>query len=54
MVGHSDPEKNLAVAARIGNVGFDCNDVVTVATFWSGALDRPFDEGSSDVFASIG
>lgn len=42
------------MTARIGNVAFDCDDVLKVATFWSGVLDRPLDPGSSEVFASIG
>ena len=42
------------MVARIGNVAFDCNDVLTTATFWSAVLDRPLDEGSSYGFASIG
>jgi hypothetical protein len=40
--------------ARIGNVTFDCDDVLRVAAFWSAVLDRPLDDGSSEVFASIG
>ena len=40
--------------ARIGNVAFDCDDVLRVATFWSTALGRPVDDGSSELFASIG
>jgi hypothetical protein len=42
------------VAARIGNVTFDCGDVLKLAAFWSAALGRPLDEGSSEFFASIG
>jgi hypothetical protein len=40
--------------ARIGNFAFDCDDVPQVATFWSVALGRPIDDGSSELFASIG
>ncbi len=40
--------------ARIGNVAFDCDDVLKVAAFWSAALGRPLDKGSGAVFASIG
>ncbi len=40
--------------ARIGNVAFDCGDVLKVATFWSQALGRPIDDASNDQFASIG
>ena len=39
---------------RIGNIAFDCDDVLRVARFWSAALGRPLDEGSSDLWASIG
>ena len=39
---------------RLGNITFDCDDVLVVATFWSTALGRPLDVGSSELFASIG
>ena len=42
------------MAARIGNVAFDCDDVLKVAAFWAAALGRPLDNGSSELFASIG
>ena len=42
------------MAARIGNVAVDCEDVLKVAAFWSAVLGRPLGEGSSEVFASIG
>jgi hypothetical protein len=42
------------VTVRIGNIVFDCNDVLRVASFWSAALDRPLDDGSGTLFASIG
>jgi predicted enzyme related to lactoylglutathione lyase len=42
------------MAARIGNVAFDCHDVLKVAAFWSAVLGRPLDKGSSEFFASIG
>lgn len=42
------------MAARIGNVAFDCDDVLKVAAFWAAALGRPVDNGSSELFASIG
>jgi predicted enzyme related to lactoylglutathione lyase len=44
----------MPVTARIGNVAFDCDDVLKVANFWSAVLGRPLDKGSSRVFASIG
>jgi predicted enzyme related to lactoylglutathione lyase len=40
--------------ARIGNIAFDCDDVLKVANFWSAVLGRPLDKGSSVHFASIG
>ena len=42
------------MAARIGNVTFDCGDVLKLAAFWSAVLGRPVDKGSSEFFASIG
>jgi Glyoxalase-like domain len=42
------------MTARIGNITFDCDDVLKMATFWSAVLGRPLDKGSSEVFASIG
>jgi hypothetical protein len=38
---------------RLGNITFDCDDVLRVAEFWSAVLERPIDAGSSEVFASI-
>jgi predicted enzyme related to lactoylglutathione lyase len=40
--------------ARVINITFDCDDALAVGTFWSEALGRPLDEGSSSGFASIG
>lgn len=42
------------MAARLGNVTFDCEDVLKIAGFWSAVLGRPLDKGSSELFASIG
>jgi catechol 2,3-dioxygenase-like lactoylglutathione lyase family enzyme len=42
------------MAARIGNITFDCRDVLKMAAFWSTVLGRPVDKGSSKSFASIG
>ncbi len=39
---------------RVGNITLDCDDVLKVARFWSAALGRPLDPGSSPGFASIG
>jgi hypothetical protein len=43
-----------AAALRIGNITFDCHDVLKVAAFWSSALGRPIDRGSTELHASIG
>ena len=43
-----------AMAARLGNITFDCDDVLRLAGFWSAVLGRPLDQGSSKYFASIG
>lgn len=42
------------MTATIGNIAFDCDDVMKIATFWSAVLDRPIDKGSGELFASIG
>ena len=42
------------MAARIGNITIDCDDVLKLAAFWSAALGRPVDKGSSEFFATIG
>jgi predicted enzyme related to lactoylglutathione lyase len=42
------------VLLRVGNITFDCENVLTVASFWSAVLGRPLDERSSELFASIG
>jgi predicted enzyme related to lactoylglutathione lyase len=39
---------------RLANVVFDCDDVMTVARFWSTALRRPLDPGASPWFSTIG
>ncbi|MDQ3896081.1 MAG: VOC family protein [Actinomycetota bacterium] len=39
---------------RVANITFDCDDVLKVAHFWSAAIGRPVDAGSSPGFASIG
>jgi len=39
---------------KLGNITFDCADVLLVARFWSAVLDRPLDARSSEYFASIG
>jgi predicted enzyme related to lactoylglutathione lyase len=42
------------MALKLGNIAFDCDDVLKVATFWSTVLERPLDRGSNEFFASIG
>jgi hypothetical protein len=39
---------------RVGNITVDCEDVMRLARFWSGAMDRPLDDGAGEWFASIG
>jgi Glyoxalase-like domain len=46
--------KEDVMPARVGNISFDCDDVLRLAAFWSAVLGRPVDKGSSQVFASIG
>jgi predicted enzyme related to lactoylglutathione lyase len=40
--------------ARVGNISFDCDDVLKMVAFWSAVLGRPVDKGDSEVYASIG
>jgi predicted enzyme related to lactoylglutathione lyase len=42
------------MALHVGNITLDCGNALTVAQFWSAALDRPMDPGSSPGWASIG
>ena len=42
------------MSIELGNVTLDSDDPGTVAAFWSAALDRPVDDGSSEFFVSIG
>jgi hypothetical protein len=42
------------MTVRVAAITFDCEDALTVARFWSAALDRPLDPKSSSDFASIG
>jgi len=42
------------MTGRVGNIVFDCDDVLKVAAFWSAVLGHPLDKGSSELFASIG
>ena len=47
---HREP----SMPVQVGNITVDCDDVLKVAGFWSEALGRPLDAGSSPGFASIG
>jgi len=42
------------MAVKIAAVTFDCENALTVAEFWSAALDRPLDPKPTSDFASIG
>lgn len=42
------------MTVKIACMTFDCADALTVARFWSAALDRPLDPNASSDFASIG
>jgi Glyoxalase-like domain len=42
------------MTVAIASVTFDCADALTVARFWSAALDRPLDPNGSGDFAAIG
>jgi hypothetical protein len=46
--------KEDAMTTRVGNITFDCTDVLKLAAFWSAVLGRPLDKGSSELFTSIG
>jgi Glyoxalase-like domain len=50
----SAADDGRAMALKLGNIAFDCDDVLKVATFWSTVLERPLDRGSNEYFASIG
>jgi hypothetical protein len=42
------------MTARIGNIAFDCDDVLKMAAFWSAVIGRSVDQYGSEFFASIG
>jgi hypothetical protein len=42
------------MALKLAAVTIDCDDALTVAQFWSAALNRPIDPNPSSDFASIG
>lgn len=42
------------MTVKISCVVFDCSDALTVAHFWSAAIDRPLDPEATSEFASIG
>ncbi len=33
------------MAALVGNIAFDCDDVLKLAAFWAAVLGRPLDKG---------
>ncbi|MEJ7743932.1 MAG: hypothetical protein WKF73_16175 [Nocardioidaceae bacterium] len=41
------------MSISLGHVTFDSANPHMLARFWSGALERPVDNGASEVFASI-
>ena len=42
------------MTVTIASITVDCEDALTVATFWSAALGRPLDPGGNSEFARIG
>lgn len=42
------------MTVHLAAVTFDCEDAMTVGSFWSAALDRPLDGHSTRDFATIG
>lgn len=42
------------MTVQLAAVTFDCEDALTVGTFWSQALGRPLDGHSTSGFATIG
>jgi Glyoxalase-like domain len=42
------------MAVTIASVTFDCADALSVARFWSAAIERPLDPKASSDFATIG
>jgi len=44
----------VLVSVQVGNITFDCDDVLVVGNFWSQVLERPLDPGRSPGFCSIG
>jgi predicted enzyme related to lactoylglutathione lyase len=41
------------MTVTIACVAFDCADALTVARFWSAAVDRPLDAGATEEFAKV-
>ncbi len=41
------------MTARLGNITFDCADVLAVAAFWSAVLGRAMDGGSRIFVATL-
>jgi hypothetical protein len=44
----------MTTSLTLGYVTFDSADAGRLATFWSGVLRRPVDDGASDQFATVG
>jgi hypothetical protein len=42
------------MSASLFSLSLDCADAATLASFWSGLLDRPVDDGATPEFAAIG
>ena len=42
------------MTATVGNIAFDCEDVLATAHFWSTVLGRPLDVDGNTEFATIG
>ena len=42
------------MSVTFAHVVFDCADPLAQAGFWSGVLERPVDEGSTEHFATVG
>lgn len=41
------------MAVRIGNIAFDCDDVLKVATFWSAVFERRLDNAKNRVHLDL-
>ena len=41
------------MTVQLAHITLDCDDVLSVAGFWSSAFDQPLDEGAGEFFATI-